>query len=45
MDISVTIKDFESTFSVCAPNIPAVEGTVSQNFDYGPSYFSMSKNG
>ena len=44
MDISVTIKDFELKFSKCKSNIP-FEGSVSQNFDLGPSFYFMPKNG
>ena len=41
MNISVTIQDFDPIFSVCDPNI---EGSVSQNFDLGPSsYFVTEK--
>ena len=44
MDISVTIKDFELKFSMWYPNIP-LEGSMSQNFNLGPSFYFMSKNG
>ena len=44
MNISVTIKDFELKFSMWYPNI-LLEGRVSQNFNLGPSFYLMSKNG
>ena len=44
MDISVTIHNFELTFSVCNPNIH-LEGSVSQDSDLGNSFNFMSKNG
>ena len=43
-DISVTITDFELKFSMCNPNIP-FEGKLSHNFDLGPSFYFMPKNG
>ena len=44
IDISVNIKNFELKLSVCDPNI-TLEGSVSQNFDIGPSFYFMSKIG
>ena len=44
MDISVNIHHFKVKFSVCNHNIP-LEGSVSQNFDLGLSFYFMSKNG
>ena len=40
MDIYVNILNFELKLSVCDPNI-TVEGSVSQNFDIGPSCFFL----
>ena len=44
MDISLTIRPFELRFCVCNSNNP-LEGSVSQNFDLGPTFYFMSKNG
>ena len=44
MDISVSIHDFDPKLSVCDHNIP-LEGSLSQNFDFGLGPFFMTKNG
>ena len=44
MYISVTIHIIKLKFSVCDTNIH-LEGSISQNFDLGPSFYFMSKNG
>ena len=43
-DISITIQVIDLKFSVCDPHI-TLEGSVSQNFDLGLSFYFMSKNG
>ena len=44
MNISVNIHPFDPKLSVCNPNI-LLEGSMSQNFDLGPTFDFMSKNG
>ena len=44
MNIPVSRQDFELEYSLCAPNIH-VEGSVSQNFDLGPSFYFMTITG
>ena len=44
MDISVTIKDFELKCSMWYPNA-LLEGSVSQNFNLGPSFYYMGFGG
>ena len=44
MDISVTNNSILIEFCPCVDNI-YMEGTVSQNFDIGPSFYFMTKNG
>ena len=44
MDISVTFKDFKMKFSMHVLKV-LLEGTVSQIFDLGFSFYFMSKNG
>ena len=44
MDISVNINYFNLKFPVYNQNI-LLEGSVSHNFDLGPSFLFMSKNG
>ena len=43
MDISVTIKVLDQEFSAGVLRV-LFEGTVSQNFNFGPSSYFMSKN-
>ena len=43
-DISITIYAIEMNFSVCISNV-LPEGSVSQIFYLGPSYYFMSKIG
>ena len=44
MDISVNIYIIKLKFSVCMLKV-LPEGSVSQNFDLGPSFYFMAKNG
>ena len=44
MDISVTNNSTRINFLPCVHNI-YMEGTVSQNFDIGLSFYFMTKNG
>ena len=44
MDISVTIHIIPLRFSVCILKV-LLEGSVSQIFDLGPSFYFMAKNG
>ena len=44
MDISVAIYQFKLKSSVCIHKV-LVEGSLSQNFYLGPSFYFMSKNG
>ena len=44
MDISLTVQDFNMKLSVYVLEI-LLEGTLSQIFDLGLSFHSMSKNG
>ena len=44
MDISITIKVIDPKFSVYNPDI-LLGGILSQNFDLGPGFHFMVKNG
>ena len=44
MDIAVTNNSILIKFCPCVDNI-YMEGMVSQNFDIGPSFYFMTKNG
>ena len=44
MDISLTIYIINLKLSVSILNVP-LEGSVSQIFDLGPSFYFMTKNG
>ena len=44
MDIFVTMKDFQLILFMYNPNIH-FEGSMSQNFKLGPSFYFMTKNG